>query len=170
MLLKLNHLKRSTKKVIKMSKLNLVSKLTVKTIGAQPPRHSIKQPTMLATIFGRCSAKEAGTSDHGEYVKFKGEFEGLNVSNGESYRASVLIVPKVLEGLLDQAISLDEVNAVDFAVEIWAEPNEKSITGYSYGVKPLIQPKESDALSALRALAMESMTRPQIENKEDEEK
>lgn len=141
-----------------MSKLNLVTKLTVKTIGAQPTRHTIKQPTMLATVFGRCSNKEAGTSDHGEFVKFKGEFEGFNVSNGESYRSGVLIVPKVLESLLDQAITLDDVNAVDFAVEIWAEPNDKSITGYSYGVKPLIEPAESDALAQLRQLARSKMT------------
>lgn len=141
-----------------MAKLNLVSKLTVKTVGAQPARHSVKAPTMLATIFGRCTAKEAGTSDHGEYVKFKGEFEGFNVSNGESYRANVLIVPKILEALLDQAINTEDNNAVDFAVEIWAEPNEKSITGYSYGVKPLIEPKESDALAALRSLAQANMT------------
>lgn len=141
-----------------MAKLNLVSKITVKTIGAQPARHSIKQATMLATIFGRCTAKEAGSSDHGEYVKFKGEFEGFNVSNGESYRANVMIVPKILEGLLDQAIVLDEVNAVDFAVEIWAEPNEKSITGYSYGVKPLIEPEESDALAQLREISKSKMT------------
>lgn len=147
-----------------MSKLNLVSKLTVKTIGAQPPRHSIKEPKMLATIYGRCSSKEAGTSDHGEYVKFKGEFEGFNVENGESYRSNVLIVPKILEGLLDQAISLDDANAVDFAVEIWAEPNEKSITGYSYGVKPLIEPEESDALATLRKISQQKMTRQLAQN------
>ena len=141
-----------------MPSLNLVSKLTVKTIGAQPTRHTIKEATMLATIYGRCSSKEAGTSDHGEYVKFKGEFEAFNVSNGETYRSNVLIVPKILEALLDQAINVEEVNAVDFAVEIWAEPNEKSITGYSYGVKPLIEPKESDALLALRQLSQQKMT------------
>lgn len=141
-----------------MSKLNLVSKLTVKTLGAQPARQSIKSATMLATIYGRCTNKEAGSSDHGEYIKFKGEFEGLNVSNGESYRANVMIVPKILEGLLDQAIQLDEANAVDFAVEIWAHPNEKSITGYSYGIKPLIEPEESDALAQLRKISKSKMT------------
>ena len=134
--------------------LEIVSKITVKTLDAQPKRLSVTQYTPLCAIYGRCTSFEAGQSDHGEYVKFKGEFEGVNLTTGKTYRSAVLIMPKVLEDLLHQAINLENAGSVDFAVRITAKPNEKSITGYSYGVEPLIQPAESDALKALRSTAM----------------
>src|SRR5690554_1395243 len=119
-----------------MSSINLVSKLTIKTMGAQPAKNSVQEKTMLAIIYGRSTDKKTGTSDYGEYIRFKGEFEGVNAANGEAYRSATMIVPKTLEELLDRAIKLDEANAVDFAVEVWVEPSERSITGYTYIVKP----------------------------------
>ena len=104
--------------------VTIVSKLTVKTMKAQPARHSVEQDNLIATIYGRCTDKKAGTSDHGEYIRFIGEFEGINAATGEAYRSGNMIVPKTLEMLLDQAITLDENNAVDFAVEIWVEPTD----------------------------------------------
>lgn len=136
-----------------MNKLNLVSKITVAALGAQPKPNSITVDTHVATLYGRCTDKQLGTSAYGDFVKFKGEFEGVNAQNGETYRAGVLIVPQILEALLDQAINTDENNAVDFAVEVWVKPSEKSKTGYTYAIKPLIQPQESDALAALRSIA-----------------
>lgn len=137
--------------------LSIVSKLTIKTLKAQPARHSVESEQMIATIYGRCTDKKAGTSDHGDFIRFKGEFEGVNVKTGEVFRSGDLIVPKTLESLLDSAISLEGNNAVDFAVEVWVEPNEKSITGYSYAIKPLIKPAESDVLAGLRELAAPSV-------------
>lgn len=142
--------------------ITIVSKLTIKTMKAQPARHSVKAEEMIATIYGRCTAKKPGTSDHGEYIRFKGEFEGVNAKTGDVYRSGELIVPKVLENLLDSAISLEDANAVDFAVEVWVEPNERSITGYSYSIKPLIKPAESDALAGLREM-IASSTQPALE-------
>lgn len=139
-----------------MSSVNLVSKLTIKTMGAQPPKNSVEEKTMLATIYGRCTAKKPGTSDYGEYIRFKGEFEGVNAFDGKVYRSATMIVPKTLEELLDVAIKLDEANAVDFAVEVWVEPSERSITGYTYIIKPLTEPEESDVLASLRQLAAPS--------------
>lgn len=132
--------------------LSLISKLTVKTMKAQPARHSVKAETMVATIYGRCTDKKVGTSDHGEYIRFLGEFEGVNADTGAVFRSGELIVPKTLESLLNGAVD-GEGSTVDFAVEIWVEPNEASITGYSYTIKPLVKPAESDALAELRQLA-----------------
>lgn len=141
----------------------LVSKLTIKTMKAQPARHSVDKDDMVATIYGRCTEKKAGTSDHGDYVRFIGEFEGVNANTGDVYRSGNLIVPKTLEALLDQAITIDANNAIDFAVEVWVEKNENSITGYSYSIKPLIKPAESDVLASLRELAAQS-TQKQLES------
>lgn len=138
-----------------MSSINLVRQITIKTIKAQPPKGSISEPTMIVTLYGRCTEKKVGTSDFGDFIRFKGEFEAVNAESGESYRAGNMIVPGVLEGLLDSAITVDETNAVDFAVEIWVEPSERSNTGYTYNIKPLIEPEESDALGQLRQLAQQ---------------
>lgn len=136
--------------------LSIVNKLTIKTMKAQPARHSVEKDELIATIYGRCTDKKAGTSDHGDFIRFKGEFEGVNANTGDTFRSGDLIVPKTLESLLDAAISLEGSNAVDFAVEVWVEKNESSITGYSYAIKPLIKPAESDVLANLRELAAPS--------------
>lgn len=144
-----------------MSNLTLVSKLTIKTLKAQPASGSITEPKMIATLYGRCNDKKVGTSDYGEFVRFKGEFEGVNADTGETYRAGAMIVPGILESLLDSAIAVNENNAVDFAVEVWVEPSERSMTGYTYSIKPLIQPEESDALAELRNLAKGKLPAPE---------
>lgn len=151
-----------------MSNLNLVTQITIKNIKAQPKPHTIKEAKMVATLYGRCTEKKVGTSDYGEYIRFMGEFEAVNADTGESYRAGKMIVPGVLEGLLDSAISVEENEAVDFAVEVWVEPSERGNAGYTYNIKPLIKPKESDVLGELRALAAGSA--PALEDKADAKK
>lgn len=143
-----------------MSKLNLVAKITVAGIGAQPKPNTVEADTHVATLYGRCTDKQVGTSAYGDFIKFKGEFEGVNAATGETYRAGVLIVPNILESLLDASINTDDNNAVDFAVEVWVKPSEKSKTGYVYGIKPLIEPAESDALAQLRATAAKQLAAP----------
>lgn len=128
--------------------MEIVSKLTLKTIGAQPKPHSVKENTALASVYGRVRGKKVGQSTFGDFIKFEGEFEGVNIATGEVFRSGALILPKVLESLLAGAV--DGENTVDFAVEIWAKPSEKGNTGYEYGVKPLIEPAASDELAALR--------------------
>ena len=134
--------------------LSLVSKLTVKSMKAQPKKHSVKESIQVATIYGRCTSKKVGSSDFGEFIRFMGEFEGVNAATGEIFRSGELIVPKTLETLLNGAVVEDA--SVDFAVEIWVEPNESSITGYSYIIKPLVKPAESDALAELRKIAQDT--------------
>lgn len=143
-----------------MSKLNLVAKITIAGIGAQPKPNTVVADTHVATLYGRCTDKQVGTSAYGDFIKFKGEFEGVNAATGETYRAGVLIVPNILESLLDASINTDDNNAVDFAVEVWVKPSEKSKTGYVYGIKPLIEPAESDALAQLRATAAKQLAAP----------
>ncbi|WWT37792.1 ssDNA binding protein [Enterobacteria phage PRDasparagus] len=128
--------------------MEIVSKLTLKTIGAQPKPHSIKENTALASIYGRVRGKKVGQSTFGDFIKFEGEFEGVNIATGEVFRSGALILPKVLESLLAGAV--DGENTVDFAVEVWAKPSEKGNTGYEYGIKPLIEPAASDELAQLR--------------------
>ncbi|WWT38288.1 ssDNA binding protein [Enterobacteria phage PRDfuchsia] len=129
--------------------MEIVSKLTLKTIGAQPKPHSVKENTALASIYGRVRGKKVGQSTFGDFIKFEGEFEGVNLATGEVFRSGALILPKVLESLLAGAVD-GENTTVDFAVEVWAKPSEKGNTGYEYGIKPLIEPAASDELAQLR--------------------
>lgn len=127
---------------------------------AQPKKNSVESTTILATIYGRCTDKKVGTTDYGPFVRFLGEFEGVNADTGAVFRSGELIVPRTLESLLDGAVSVatenDASGAVEFAVEIWVDKDESSITGYTYQIKPLIKPAESDALTNLRQLVAPS--------------
>ncbi len=138
--------------------MEIVSKLTLKTIGAQPKPHSIEVNTMLCSIYGRIRGKKVGQSTFGDFINFDGEFEGVNAATGEVFRSGKMILPRVLESLLAGAV--DGENTVDFAVEIWAKPSEKGNTGYEYGVKPLVEPAASDELDKLRALVQQQLPAP----------
>lgn len=134
----------------------IVQKLTVKTMGAQPKPHSVKEATDLVQMYGVIRGSEVGTSNFGDFVKFKGEFEGVNLESGEVVRSSVLILPKMLENILKDSLPTgDDVTGlnVQVAVVIGVEPSEKGNTGYAFTVKPLIEPEVSDELAGLRGLA-----------------
>jgi len=116
-----------------------------------------KKPAAVLRIAGRVSKVEKGTTSIGEYNKFQGEFEAINLVDGSIHRSQALIVPPVAEQPL-----LDFVNAVkkespDAVVEVAADitvqfydnkiPNG---TKFCWGVKPLIEPDpKSDSLSLL---------------------
>lgn len=151
-----------------MANLTLVSKLTIKTMKAQPKSGEVTEPKMIATLYGRCTNKKIGTSDYGEFIRFKGEFEGVNADTGDSFRSGDMIIPGILESLLDSTISVDENNAVDFAVEVWVEPSDRSMTGYTFNIKPLIKPQESDALAELRNLAAGKLPAPESDEGDED--
>lgn len=142
-----------------MSNMQLVSKLTLSKIGAQPKVNSISQKTDLATLYGRVKGKKIEQGIYGDFVRFNGEFEGVNLQTGEVYRSAHLLVPKILESLLSEALNQNDA-VIDFAIEIGAVPSDKGNTGYEYTVKPLIEPAASDELAALRNVIQKALPNP----------
>lgn len=144
-----------------MSQTKLVSKLSMKGIGAQPPRHSIAEGEhkIIAVIYGHAHKHDVVTTTFGDSVRFHGAFKALNSSTGEYYSAGKCFLPDVVTELLVNAIDNmpESATSVEFALEIGVEYSEKGNTGYVYTVRPLVELKESEPLLALEQVVLANM-------------
>ncbi len=145
-----------------MSNVNttLVSKLTLKAIGAQPKRGSFgteedqKPAKTLARIFGRALKWDTVTTQLGESYRFHGVFEGINMETGEVFKSGKVFLPGVVASILAAEIDNADGRDIDFAYEIggrWANGD----FGYEYTVKPIIETATADPLAALRNMLPE---------------
>jgi len=103
-------------------------------------------------IGGRITSAEKGKTGIGEYTKFKGEFEGINILTGEHYRSQGLTVTPVAEQLLSDIFSDGKEGAVQFGLDITVVKHDSAQKGgwkFKYGVKSLASSKTKDALSQL---------------------
>jgi len=105
----------------------------------------------LAKIVGKSTAAMPGQSAMGDYIKFTGSFMSIDSHSGEMMQAAVCILPQFIAIPLAEA--LKESESVEFALQVSAQYSEKSNTGYVFIVKSLIEPKVSDSMSALLAIA-----------------
>jgi hypothetical protein len=157
--------------------VEIVNKITMKSIGAQPKPRSVLVPTDLAHIYGTARTFKEGSSTYGIFRSFIGEFEAVNLETGEVTRSNRVLLPPVAEKLLtEQMLQLgakpgrektatdagtegtEGSSAVDFAFVISVKPqfekDGKTIVergqGYEYGIRPLIESRVSDTLAHLR--------------------
>lgn len=136
---------------------NIVSKLTLKSVDAQPKRGAFGtaeaplDPKKLVIFFGRATKWDTMTSQYGESYRFHGNFEGVNAETGETYKSSKLFLPEVVASLLANQIDAADGEAIDFALEIGARFADSTF-GYEYTVKPLVETKGADELESLRSL------------------
>lgn len=132
---------------------NLVSKITLKKIGAQPAADSIKdgQPVRCAQIYGFATAAETKQSAFDQpYTVFSGNFEAVNLATGEIFKSGSLIIPPVIQNLIAPAVAAANGSEVAFSVEIGAKYSAKGSTHYEYTAVPLVESSSGDALADLR--------------------
>jgi len=136
-----------------------LKKVTTATMGFTT--HSLEeiaaasQPKTVSVlrIWGIVSGREQGTSQYGQYMKFKGEIGALNLVDGTEARAQAVLLPQIAEtvvnSLYDKAAK--EGGSAQIGLEITVEFNNsaKGGTKFRYGVKPLIEFKGEDALSVM---------------------
>lgn len=153
--------------------MEILAKITMKTIDCQPAPRSVKEKTELAHIYGRAERVSEGSTTYGIFHKYKGNFEAVNLATGEVYRSGTLLLPEIadailLQGLLAAGATLGKEkigntpgvegervqgDPVDFAVSIGVIPMEsKDDTGrgYQFTVKPMMEVTAADPLKALR--------------------
>jgi len=151
--------------------MQILNKLTLKSMGVTPdqsvfgegkdaiPCASIfnipllpKQPIVpVVRIFGRAGSCKAKQSDLGESFEFRGNFEATRLLDGEVFRASKLFLPKILEGLMADAMMASD-ESIDFIVEIGLQWS-KNAYHYEWTVKPLMDSQQADQLAHLREKA-----------------
>lgn len=152
----------------------LLSKLSLKGMGAQPKARSLKEGDKfaIAAIYGSANRHDVASSTFGDSVRFMGDFEGITIATGKRFRSGKAFLPGIVEDILADAINgLDQEKgqtSVEFAFEIGVEYSEKGNTGYQYTVKPLVKLAQSDALAHLRdtvGTALKALPAPEPQEK-----
>lgn len=136
-----------------MSEAKIVSKISLKSIGATPAKGSVEagKPITIAALYGAVHKHETVTTTFGESERFIGNIEAVNAATGEVFRSGKMFVPSIVEELLAAAVDSIDDGSVEFALEIGAEHSEKGNMGFAYTVKPLRKMAEADSLAHLRA-------------------
>ena len=105
----------------------------------------------LLKIAGVTTSCAVGQTDKGEFIRLNGEFMAVNQITGEQFAASQTILPTFLGQMLQSALSASE--QVEFALSIGARKSAKSVTGYEFVARPLVNAEPSARLSKLLAVA-----------------
>lgn len=149
-----------------MANAEILRKLTLKTAGltveaiktalvsgtdAEGKDTHYAQVSLLK-IAGIVTSAKPGSTDKGEYLKLVGQFTAINQVTGETFTSAQCILPDFVTAPLGSALQSGS-SEVQFAVEVIAKHAPTSVTGYQFGVKPLIEAKPSDAMQALLGVA-----------------
>lgn len=145
----------------------ILTKMSIKTIGANPSRvkemkdgKPVHNSLDLVRIYGIATnllyKEDPKTGD--VQIAVAGNFEAVNLENGETFRAGVLWLPGGIQELLIGAVDTGETddngkpkfNSVKFGFTISAVPASNPI-GYSYTATQLIDAAQNDPLADLRS-------------------
>ena len=137
--------------------INIVTKMSVKTIGADPAKGKTGR-VHLARIFGIASGIKVAKGTNGDILYgVTGDFRGqIPDAPEDTYQSGVLYLPSGINELLLQAVDSGEVDKnnkpvfreVKFAFDIFSKPASNP-AGYQYEATPVIDAKETDAMSEL---------------------
>jgi hypothetical protein len=167
--------------------VEIVNKITMKTIDAQPKPRSVTERADIAHVFGTATGYRQGSTNYGVFCKFEGNFEAVNLTTGEVFRSRNLLLPQIVEAmLLEQLTSLGAKagkvrtadtegtpgtpasEPVDFAFCLGVKPifekDGKTLVergqGYEYTVKPIMESKVSDSLAHIREASEKARNAP----------
>lgn len=150
--------------------LSFPKKITTKTIGLEVriaekiALDANPKPVSVCRIWGILSSAVAKQSTLGPYTLYGGEVAALSYFKKDEdgsdveARSTSLIVPKVAEAYLNKLFDSIEKDAtkaaVEFGMEITVAYNKSAEqypngTKFTFGVKPLIEPKGEDALAVM---------------------
>jgi hypothetical protein len=140
--------------------------LTVDNIKAALVDCADGESMELLKIAGVTTSCAVGQTDKGEFIRLNGEFMAVSQITGETFSSSQTILPTFLGQMLQSALSQSE--QVEFALSIGARKSAKSVTGYEFVARPLVNAEPSARLAKL--LAVTGMDKPlQLEAPKAEE-
>lgn len=110
-----------------------------------------KAAVELCKIFGIAGRTTPGESDHGQFVRFGGQFKAVNLMTGEVFKAPAAIFPAFFEEELASALT-GSAAPVEFAATFSAKYDKDAATSYVYLAENLIEPQgASEAMMTLEA-------------------
>lgn len=135
--------------------MNILKKISTKNvcgdIKGMVASGDIKKNCNVMRVYGVCVGAKIESGDKGDYIKFTGQFEAVNLLTGEAYSAPIMFLPDVVANLIAGAIMQESVNELKFGFDIGIRLDKELIVGYEFTAKPLIEPDEQDALADLRS-------------------
>jgi len=134
-------------------KFEVLRKITVKNVMGEALDVDAldlekKKQVLLMRVYGCVTAIKPGASDLGPYVRFIGEFKGVNLQTGELFVAPACIMPRFLEEQIAGACTPESM-PVMFGFDIGVKWDKTTPTKYQYTAVPVIEPKTSNAMLAL---------------------
>lgn len=139
-------------KTISTAKLGL----TVRPLEAEAEKAK-PNPVSVMRVWGIVSNRKPGVSQYGSYTKFTGEIAAINYLTGAEYRSQELLLPAIAESVVNklfEGAAKESQGAAQIALEVTVTYNppkteNSTYTKFTYGVKPLIEFKGEDALTAM---------------------
>jgi hypothetical protein len=129
--------------------------LTVRELEAAAEANKPKALPVLR-IWGIVSNRKAGVSQYGNYTKYTGEIAAINLLTGIEARSQELLIPAIAESVVNKLFegAAKDGGTAQIALEITVTFNppkteNSNFTKFTYGVKPLIEFKGEDALTAM---------------------
>lgn len=161
----------TTKKAETKSSVEIVKKITIKSLCGTPTSADIKAAVKAdetelhrgACILGYAVAPRIVTNnDTGEtYEALSGDFLAYDKNTPNiQQQSATLYLPPIAHEMVKAKLAAG-ANSVEFAIEIGfrlPREGEKSPTGYIYTVKPLIKPAQNSPLLALLAQVQDEQT------------
>lgn len=144
----------------------LLKKITTKTVMGKVKEaiaglgDKFQQNTPAMRVLGIANGVQTGESDYGPWVKFKGEFKATNLLTGEEFRSRSCMLPELASDELEAALSDENNDSVEFAVDVTVNPSENTI-GYEYGIIPLVEAQRDDPLARLSSQVDGKLEAPQ---------
>jgi len=141
-------------------KAEILRKLTLKNCGLtvaalktamEAAKIEDGQQIPVLKVVGKTTTAANGTTAIGTFTALGGEFTGINNLTGEIFTSGKCILPNFISESVASALA--QSSAVEFALEIGVKRDDKSVTGYQFTTKPLIEAKPTDAMAALLAAA-----------------
>jgi hypothetical protein len=148
-----------------MSDMKLVSKLTIKSAGANPKKiHAVPDGVeflSLCTIVGIADGiKQVEDPNQGKvFFPLTGRFQATNSANGDITRSGILYLPTGIHETYEAAVrKLEEGDSIRFALELRAV-KATNPAGYSYEAVDLLPMAEVDPLQEItKTLAASKQT------------
>lgn len=117
---------------------------------------------ILYDVYGMAHKTKTGSTDYGEWIAFKGDFEAIT-PDGEIFRSGTVHVQEPFQEMLLSALQnakqADENGSIQFAARVSIVPPRKgkpSATGYEYRVTPLVEAADSSPMLSLREKAQQA--------------
>lgn len=139
--------KMSAKSII--GNVKELARLTFLTDGKLDPAKD--KPLIMFQLIGVAKGTKTGETDYGRWVSFEGQFKATGLipdENGavESYHSNRAFLPDPAQSMLESA--LEHSDEIELAFQVGIKYADNAY-GYEYVVKPIFEPKETDAIAAI---------------------